>query len=125
MRISLPSLKPASSPSWYIRRTFSAEQPQRSAKLSGEKGRALVIESRARIEARSAIDDAGGVARRARAVPKAAPISCILTPTAGEKAGGGAEVIFRAIGELTAVRLNNPNAVVVILVRPPNGIDCF
>ena len=36
--MSLPSLKPASSPRWYIWRTFSALHPQRPASSSGEYG---------------------------------------------------------------------------------------
>jgi hypothetical protein len=39
MRMSLPSLKPASSPQWNIWRTFSALQPHRWASVSGLYGR--------------------------------------------------------------------------------------
>jgi hypothetical protein len=41
--ISLPRRNPASSPWWNIWRTFSALQPQRSARVSGEKGFLVMV----------------------------------------------------------------------------------
>jgi hypothetical protein len=41
--ISLPRRNPASSPRWNIWRTFSALQPQRSARVSGENGLANAV----------------------------------------------------------------------------------